>query len=85
MSRSVCRCVCRGAPREHGYACDYGILYFAASQTRVTIEFTDALMARTLELLGAARRTAAAGGHSAAAGGFAEMSALFAGGYLPAR
>jgi CRISPR-associated protein Cas1 len=45
--------------REHGYACDYGILYFAASQTRVTVEFTDALVARTLELLRAARRTAA--------------------------
>ena len=44
--------------REHGYACDYGILYFAASQTRVTVEFTDALVARTLELLRAARRTA---------------------------
>jgi CRISPR-associated protein Cas4 len=46
--------------REHGYACDYGILYFAASQTRVTVEFTDALVARTLELLRAARRTAEA-------------------------
>jgi CRISP-associated protein Cas1 len=45
--------------REHGYACEYGILYFAASQTRVTVEFTDALVARTLELLRAARRTAA--------------------------
>src|SRR5215813_5186213 len=44
--------------REHGYACDYGILYFAASQTRVTVEFTDVLVARTLELLRAARRTA---------------------------
>ena len=46
--------------REHGYACDYGVLYFAASQTRVTVEFTDALVARTLELLRAARRTAEA-------------------------
>jgi CRISPR-associated protein Cas1 len=45
--------------REHGYACDYGILYFAASQTRVTVEFTDTLVARTLELLRAARRMAA--------------------------
>jgi CRISPR-associated protein Cas1 len=44
--------------REHGYACDYGVLYFAASQARVTVEFTDALVARTLELLRAARRTA---------------------------
>ena len=47
--------------REHGYACDYGILYFAATQTRVTIAFTAALIARTLELLAAARHTAAAG------------------------
>jgi CRISPR-associated protein Cas1 len=46
--------------REHGYACDYGVLYFAASQTRVTVEFTEALVARTLELLRAARRTAEA-------------------------
>jgi CRISP-associated protein Cas1 len=45
--------------REHGYACDSGILYFAASQTHVTVEFTDALVARTLELLRAAQRTAA--------------------------
>jgi CRISPR-associated protein Cas1 len=47
--------------REHGYTCDYGVLYFAASQTRVTIEFTDALVTRTLELLVAARHTAAEG------------------------
>jgi CRISPR-associated protein Cas1 len=47
--------------REHGYICDYGVLYFAASQTRVTIEFTDALVTRTLELLAAARHTAAEG------------------------
>jgi CRISPR-associated protein Cas1 len=47
--------------REHGYVCEYGILYFAASQARVTVEFTDALIARTLELLVAARRTAEGG------------------------
>src|SRR5262249_61565 len=46
--------------REHGYACDYGVLYFAASQTRVTVEFTEALVARTLELLRAARRASEA-------------------------
>jgi len=46
--------------REHGYACDHGVLYFAAAQARVTVEFTDALVARTLELLAAARRTAEA-------------------------
>jgi len=46
--------------REHGYACDYGVLYFAAAQARVMVEFTDALVARTLELLVAARHTAEA-------------------------
>jgi len=46
--------------REHGYACDYGVLYFAAAQARVTVEFTDALVARTLELLAAARHIAEA-------------------------
>ena len=47
--------------REHGYECDYGILYFAASQSRVRVEFTEELIARTLELLAGARRTAAEG------------------------
>ncbi len=47
--------------REQGYPCTHGILYFAASQTRVTVEFTEALQARTLELLAEARHTAAAG------------------------
>jgi CRISPR-associated protein Cas1 len=47
--------------REHGYECEYGILYFAASQSRVTVEFTDKLIARTLALLRKARRTADAG------------------------
>ncbi len=47
--------------REEGYACEYGVLYFAASQTRVTVEFTESLIARTLELLGEARRTAESG------------------------
>lgn len=47
--------------REHGYECDYGILYFAQSQARVTVEFTDELVARTLQLLAEARRTAVSG------------------------
>lgn len=47
--------------RENGYECDYGALYFVASQTRVTVEFTDELIARTLELLGEARRVAEGG------------------------
>ncbi|MGQ4808072.1 CRISPR-associated exonuclease Cas4/endonuclease Cas1 fusion [Candidatus Entotheonellaceae bacterium PAL068K] len=47
--------------REQGYSCESGVLYFAASQTRVSIEFTDSLCTRTLELLAAARHTARAG------------------------
>jgi CRISPR-associated protein Cas1 len=46
---------------ENGYECDYGAIYFAASQTRVTVDFTDELVARTLELLDEARRVAAGG------------------------
>lgn len=47
--------------RENGYECDHGILYFAASQQRVTVEFTELLIARTLQLLADARQTAVAG------------------------
>jgi CRISPR-associated protein Cas1 len=41
--------------REHGYRCDHGILYFAASRTRVPVPFTPALEERTLSLLDEAR------------------------------
>ena len=37
--------------REHGYTVEYGVLYFAASRTRVTIEFDELLELRTLDLL----------------------------------
>lgn len=37
--------------REHGWACDHGVLYFAKSRTRVSIAFTADLEARTLALL----------------------------------
>ncbi len=47
--------------RENGYECDYGVLYFAESQQRVTVEFTAELINRTLELLEQARHTAASG------------------------
>jgi len=47
--------------RENGYECDEGVLYFAGAQERVTIEFTDEMVARTLELLSGARLTAASG------------------------
>ena len=41
--------------RENGYTCDYGVLYFAQSQSRVTVDFTDSLVDRTLDLLAQAR------------------------------
>jgi len=46
--------------REAGYRCDHGLLYFAGSRTRVRIEFTELLEARTLELLALARAATAA-------------------------
>jgi CRISPR-associated protein Cas1 len=46
--------------RENGYRCEYGILYFAGSRTRVRIEFTAELEARTLELLELAKVAARA-------------------------
>ena len=42
--------------REHGYACDHGMLYFAGSRTRVRIDFTAELELRTRTLLDQARR-----------------------------
>jgi CRISPR-associated protein Cas1 len=47
--------------RENGYSCNYGILYFAASQERVIVQFTEELVARTLELLTQARQVADSG------------------------
>ncbi len=44
--------------REHGYKCDHGVLYFAASRTRVDIPFTPELEARTLELIDQAHTAA---------------------------
>lgn len=41
--------------REHGYHCDHGVLYFVGSRTRVNVPFTEALEARTLELIDLAR------------------------------
>ncbi|MFN3682226.1 MAG: CRISPR-associated endonuclease Cas1, partial [Nitrospira sp.] len=39
--------------REHGYRCERGVLYFVGSRERVSIEFDEALIARTLELVAA--------------------------------
>lgn len=47
--------------RENGYECDHGVLYFAAAQARVTVEFTDELAARTRQLMAKARQVAASG------------------------
>lgn len=42
--------------RCHGYVCDHGVLYFAASRTRVEISFTSELEVRTLHLLAQAQQ-----------------------------
>ena len=47
--------------RANGFQCDRGVLYFIGSKKRVTIEFTDELIARTRHLRDQFRRTAAAG------------------------
>lgn len=44
--------------RENGYTCEEGVLYYAEPQERVTIPFSGDLIARTLDLLSEARRTA---------------------------
>jgi CRISPR-associated protein Cas1 len=43
--------------REHGWACDHGVLYFARSRTRVVVPFTSDLEMRTLHLLAQARES----------------------------
>lgn len=47
--------------RAAGYRCTRGQVYFAESNTRVTVEFTDQLVERTLEIAREARRTAEEG------------------------
>lgn len=47
--------------REHGYHCNEGVLYFAASRERVRIRFTEELVARTLQLLDEMRTSMARG------------------------
>lgn len=44
--------------REHGYQSTHGILYFAEARTRVRVDFSDDLEARTLRLIEEARRAA---------------------------
>ncbi|MDW8396905.1 MAG: CRISPR-associated endonuclease Cas1, partial [Anaerolineae bacterium] len=47
--------------RENGFTCDRGVIYYAASKTRVTVPFDDALVARTRELAQGLREMAARG------------------------
>ena len=42
--------------REHGYACRRGVVYYAASRTRVDVPFTDELEATALRLIGQVKR-----------------------------
>lgn len=45
--------------REAGYTCEEGVLYFASARRRVVVPLTDALIARTMELLSELRQVAA--------------------------
>ncbi|MFU8858209.1 MAG: CRISPR-associated endonuclease Cas1 [Deferrisomatales bacterium] len=47
--------------RDNGFACEAGVIYFAGSRERVTVELDDALVARTLELACAFRTAARVG------------------------
>ena len=44
--------------REHGYACDEGVLYFVGSRERVRVAFDDELVAATQEAVEGLRRVA---------------------------
>lgn len=47
--------------RENGFICTEGMLYFVESRQRILVKFSDALVARTLELLDGIRNTASSG------------------------
>lgn len=47
--------------REHGYACDGGIIYFAGSRERVPVAFDDGLVAQTASAITEFRSVAASG------------------------
>jgi len=47
--------------REHGYACDFGILYFVQSKERVRVEFDDDLLATTANAIDGLRLIGAGG------------------------
>lgn len=44
--------------REHGYTCDHGVVYFAASRTRVDVPFTPELEQQTRTLIEQTRQAA---------------------------
>jgi len=44
--------------REHGYRCDFGVLWFAESRQRVVVAFDATLVARTQELIAELRQVA---------------------------
>ncbi len=44
--------------RENGYECSSGVAYYSASKTRVTVDFTEELVKKTLEFAENARKTA---------------------------
>lgn len=46
--------------RESGYQCDHGVLYFAASRTRVDVPFTPELQQRTFDLIRQAKEACGA-------------------------
>lgn len=45
--------------RDAGYTCNEGVLYFAEARQRVTVQFTDDMIARVLEVLQDLKRVAA--------------------------
>lgn len=47
--------------RENGYVCDHGEIYFAGSRRRVRVDMSEALRARTLDLLAQMRAMAKSG------------------------
>lgn len=47
--------------REHGFDCDHGVLYFAASRERVHIPFDESLVTRTLKAIEELKACAASG------------------------
>ena len=71
--------------REHGYACDEGVLYYGATKQRVRVPLTETLVAETAAAIRGREDGRRVAGNPAAARRQSEVSALFAGRHLPAR